>query len=92
MSCSGGNQVPQLYDDVKTAVPAADDAALAKLAKYCEHSLLYMAHMLWCCIQQAHINARMASLHDNPTHVHMLVDYKVSRACVYLCLCACVFL
>ena len=58
--------------------PAADVAALAKLAKYCEQSLLYMGHMLRCCVQQAHINARMASLHDNPTHVQMVVDYKVS--------------
>jgi hypothetical protein len=93
MSCSGCNQVPQLYDDVKAAVPAADDAALAKLAKYCEQSLLYMGHMLRCCVQQAHINTRMASLHDNPTHAHIVVDYKVGWGCgggrtsSMLCLC-----
>jgi len=79
MSCGGCNQVPQLYDDIKAGVPADDDATLAKLAKYCEHSLLYMGHMLRCCVQQAHINALMASLHDNPTHVHLVVDYKVGE-------------
>jgi hypothetical protein len=78
MSCEGCNQVPQLYDDLRAACPPVDDAALAKLAKYCEQSLLYMGHMLRCCVQQAHINALMATLHDNPTHAHVVVDYKVS--------------
>ena len=96
MSCEGCNQVPQLYDDLRAACPLTDDAALAKLAKYCEQSLLYMGHMLRCCVQQAHINALMATLHDNPTHAHVVVDYKVREfagACVFggagcfICLC-----
>jgi hypothetical protein len=69
--------VPQLYDDLCAACPPGDDATLAKLAKYRERSLLYMGHMLRCCVQQAHINALMATLHDNPTHIHVVVDYKV---------------
>ena len=72
--------MPQLYDDIRAACPPTDDGALAKLAKYCERSLLYMGHMLRCCVQQAHINRLLASLHDHPTHVHVVVDYKV-RAC-----------
>jgi hypothetical protein len=77
MSCEGCNQVPQLYADVRAACAETDDEAVAKLAKYCENSMAYMAHMLRCCVQQAHINALMESLHDNPTHAHLVVDYKV---------------
>lgn len=81
MSCGGCNQVLATFDAITAANPAPTETWTAKLGKLRDRTLMFMAHLLRCCIQQVYINLLMQSVVDNPTHLHMCFDYKVNALC-----------
>jgi ribosomal 50S subunit-associated protein YjgA (DUF615 family) len=51
-----------------------------KLQKYRARTLQYMGHLLRCTLQQHCINRCLDKVVANPTHAHVVVDYKVGHA------------
>ena len=76
--CASCHIIHELYEVLEAAVAEpADLAAVAKVAKCKERTTLYMGHLMRCCVQQHYINQLIASVAANPTHVHVVFDYKV---------------
>ena len=80
MSCAGCNEVFSLYDQIEDANNSNDDEnqiseERSRLNDFRKTTVLYMAHVFRCTVQQHKINQIITSLSEN--HCHVLVDFKM---------------
>ena len=80
--CPTCNGILELYDDLAELGVAQPVTWADKVQECRTKTLQYMGHFLRCTLQQQHISACLDHVVANPTHVHVVVDYKVRRWCV----------